>query len=91
MRKLLVSCAILPLFAGAAMAGQPITLTGAQMDGITAGAGYASVSTTVTGWAVVNGAYHFTVGPNYASANNEAAIFPRGQVSVTMTSFASVN
>ena len=73
------------------MAGQAVTLTNAQMDGITAGTGYASVSTSVTGWAFVNGAYHFTVGPNYASANNEAAVFPLGQVSVSMTSSASVN
>ncbi|HEY2531207.1 MAG TPA: hypothetical protein VGJ20_25280 [Xanthobacteraceae bacterium] len=37
MKKLLAGCALLPLLAGVAMAGQPTTLSDTQMDHVTAG------------------------------------------------------
>ena len=49
MNKSLIGLAALPLMAGVAFAGQPVSLNDKQMDGVTAGFDFVEIDVTNTG------------------------------------------
>jgi hypothetical protein len=90
--KISITAAMLSL-ANVAFAEEPMTLTDAQMDGVSAGYAYANIGANAYGSGSVSVSGSLNVNDNYyypsASAYVTASVYPSGYMSVNLSASSS--